>query len=91
MDVPETVPAVSMDEIQTTKKILEKVGEGKRRFRERSRSVWRRVSEIAQASRGVGEAAQEKVKGLYGRLMGTVRAVVREAGEAVAHRMRSTH
>ena len=48
---------------------------GKVRFRDRTRSVRRRVFEIAQQSRKVGEKAQAEVKKLYRRLMGTTRAV----------------
>jgi IS5 family transposase len=56
---------------------------GRLRFRDRTRSVARRVLEIAQQSRKPGEQAQARVKKLYRRLMGTTRAVVREAQKAV--------
>jgi transposase, IS5 family len=61
---------------------------GQLRFRDRTRSIARRVLEIAQASRKPGEAAQAKVKKLYRRLMGTTRAVVREAQKAVGQAKR---
>ncbi|HUJ81742.1 MAG TPA: ISNCY family transposase [Candidatus Acidoferrales bacterium] len=61
---------------------------GQLRFRDRTRSVARRVLEIAQASRKPGEAAQARVKKLYRRLMGTTRAVVREARKAVGQAKR---
>jgi transposase, IS5 family len=61
---------------------------GQLRFRDRTRSVARRVLEIAQASRKPGEAAQAKVKKLYRRLMGTTRAVVGEAQKAVGQAKR---
>jgi len=56
---------------------------GRVHFRDRTRSVRRRVFEIAQQSRKVGEKAQAEVKKLYRRLMGTTRAVVREAQKAL--------
>lgn len=59
-------------------------GVGSLRFRDRTRSVERRVLEIAQQSRKLGEEAQAGVKKLYRRLMGTTRAVLREANRAVA-------
>lgn len=57
---------------------------GQLRFRDRTRSVGRRVFAIAQQCRKLGEEAQAEVKKLYGRLMGTTRAVLREAARAVA-------
>jgi len=61
---------------------------GPLRFRDRTRSVGRRLLEIAQQSRQPGEDAQAKVKKLYRQLMGTTRAVVREAQKAVAQAKR---
>lgn len=57
---------------------------GQLRFRDRTRSVRRRVLQIVLASRKVGRAAQREVKGHYRRLMGTGRAVLRQAQRAVA-------
>lgn len=57
---------------------------GKLRFRDRTRSVARRVFQITLASRKLGSAAQAKVKKLYRGLMGTTRAVAREARRAAA-------
>ena len=61
---------------------------GQLRFRDRTRSVARRVLEIAQQSRKPGEEAQARVKKLYRRLMGTTRAAVREAQKAVGQAKR---
>ena len=58
------------------------------RFRDRTRSVRRRVFQIVQQSRKVGEKAQAEMKKVYRRLMGTTRAVVREARKAVAQAQR---
>ncbi len=57
---------------------------GKLRFRDRTRSVARRVFAIAEQSRKWGEEAQAGLKQLYRQLMGTTRAVVRQAARAVA-------
>jgi len=71
---------------RTLYKIRRRVGP--LRFRDRTRSVGRRLLEIAQQSRQPGEDAQAKVKKLYRQLMGTTRAVVREAQKAVAQAKR---
>lgn len=71
---------------RTVKKIGQQVG--KLRFRDRTRSVGRRVFAIAQQSRKLGEEAQARVKKLYRRLMGTTRAVLRQAGRAVTQAKR---
>jgi transposase, IS5 family len=71
---------------RTLHKIRQKLGA--LRFRDRTRSVGRRVFEIAQQSRKLGEEAQAGVKKLYRRLMGTTRAVRREAKRAVASAQR---
>ena len=57
---------------------------GRLRFRDRRRSVERRVGAIAQQSRKPGEEAQARVKKVYRRLMSTTRAVLREAKRALA-------
>lgn len=57
---------------------------GQLRFRDRTRSVARRVFQIVLASRKLGHGAQAEVKKVYRRLMGTTRAVVREAQRAWA-------
>jgi IS5 family transposase len=61
---------------------------GKLRFRDRTRSVGRRVFEITLASRKPGGRAQAEGKKLYGRLMGTGRAVLRQAQRALASAQR---
>jgi len=58
------------------------------RFRDRTRSVRRRVFQIVQQSRKVGEKAQAEMKKLYRRLMGTTRAVAREAQKALGQAQR---
>jgi IS5 family transposase len=57
---------------------------GPLRFRDRTRSVGRRVFQITLESRKLSSTAQAEVKKLYRRLMGTTRAVLREAQRAVA-------
>jgi transposase, IS5 family len=66
---------------RTLKKIRQRLG--KLRFRDRTRSADRRVFAIAQQSRKLGPEAQARVKKLYRHLMGTTRAVLREAGRGV--------
>lgn len=56
---------------------------GQLRFRDRTRSVRRHVFAITQQARKLGEGGQARVKKLYRRLMGSTRAVVREAQRAV--------
>ena len=85
-----TDSSLLQDGVRVVTRTLHKVRRlvGQLRFRDRTRSVARRVLEIAQASRKPGEAAQTKVKKLYRRLMGTTRAVVREAQKAVGQAKR---
>ena len=71
---------------RTLHKIRKVVGQV--RFRDRTRSVGRRVLEIAAQSRKLGEEAPAGMKKLYRRLMGTTRAVVREAQKAVGQAKR---
>jgi len=71
--------------VRTLHKIRQVV---KVRFRDRTRSVGRRVLQIAEQSRKLGEEAQAGVKKLYRRLMGTTRAVLREAQKAVGQAKR---
>jgi len=59
-------------------------GVGQLRFRDRTRSVGRRVFQITLQSRKLGRAAPAEVKKLYRGLMGTTRAVLRETRRAVA-------
>jgi len=67
---------------------LRQVWGGRLRFRDRTRSMGRRVFAILQQSRRVGEAAQGRVRHLYRQLMGTTRAVVRQAKRAVQQALR---
>jgi IS5 family transposase len=64
---------------RTVKKLEEVVGKVKARLRDRRRSVRSRIFEIAQGRRKAGEEAQAKMKTAYCRLVGTARAVLREA------------
>jgi transposase, IS5 family len=68
---------------RTVKKLEGVVGKVKARFRDRTRSIRRRIFEIVLHSRKRGDPAQEKMKGAYRKLMGTTRAVLREAQRAV--------
>ena len=61
---------------------------GKLRFRDRTRSVSRRVFAIATESRKLGEEGQAGLKKLYRQWMGTTRAVVRQAARAVGQAQR---
>ncbi|PYV04212.1 MAG: ISNCY family transposase [Acidobacteria bacterium] len=61
---------------------------GKLRFRDRTRSVSRRVFAIATESRKLGEEGQAGLKKLYRQLIGTTRAVVRQAARAVGQAQR---
>jgi len=70
----------------TLDKIRRRVGP--LRFRDRTRSVARRVFQIVLASRKVGPEAQAKVKQVYRRLMGTTRAVLRETKRAITSAQR---
>lgn len=51
------------------KKVTEIAGEVGTRLRDRRRSVQRRLAEIGRATRSKGQAAQERVKILYGKLL----------------------
>jgi IS5 family transposase len=68
---------------RTVKKLEEVVGKVKARLRDRRRSVRTRIFEIAQQRRKASEEAQTKMKTAYRRLVGTARAVLREAPRAV--------
>src|SRR3989441_2672675 len=76
------------DGVRVLTRTLRRIGE---RVRERTRSVARRVFEIAQRSRTAGsrvrprvrEQSQAKMKGLYQGLMRITRAVVRQAEAAL--------
>jgi len=57
-------------------------------FRDRTRSVSRRVFAIATESRKLGEEGQAGLKKLYRQLIGTTRAVVRQAARAVGQAQR---
>ncbi len=72
---------------RTVKKLRQALG-GRLRFRDRTRSVGRRVFAIVQQSRRVGEEAQARVQRLYRQLMGSTRAVVRQAQRAVRQAVR---
>jgi transposase, IS5 family len=74
------------DGVRVITRTLHKIrqGVGKLRFRDRTRSVGRRVFAIAEQSRKLGEEAQAGLKKLYRQLMGTTRAVLRQAARAVA-------
>src|SRR3989442_1432216 len=61
---------------------------GQLRFRDRRRSASRRVFSIAVECRQLGEEGQAGLKKLYRQLMGTTRAVVRQAGQAVGQAKR---
>ncbi len=67
---------------RTLKKIREVLG-GRLRFRDRLRSVRRRVFAIVQQSRKQGAQAEAGMKKLYGQLMGITRAAARQARHAV--------
>jgi IS5 family transposase len=68
---------------RTVKKLEGLVGKVKARFRDRTRSVRHQIFEIVQQSRRVGNELPAKMQAAYGRLMGTTRAVLREAQRAV--------
>src|SRR5437899_7433333 len=78
------------DGVRVITRTLHKIrrGVGKLRFRDRRRSVSRRVFAIAVESRKLGEEGQAGLKKLYRQLMGTTRAVVRQAGQAVRQAQR---
>jgi transposase, IS5 family len=74
------------DGVRVITRTLHKIRQavGKLRFRDRTRSVGRRVFAIAEQSRKLGEEAQAGLKKLYRQLMGTTRAVLRASARAVA-------
>src|SRR5438128_4477751 len=84
------------DGVRVLTRGLRRIGE---RVRERTRSVARRVFEIAQRSRtasprtpaAIRARSQAKMKVLYRGLMGITRAVVRQAEAAVARTRRRSH
>ena len=61
------------------KKVAAVVGEMGTKFRDRSRSVKRRVVEIAYASRDKSEKGQQKMKVAYGKLLEATSRVVGQA------------
>lgn len=73
---------------RTIEKIRQVVGGGKVRFRDRTRSVGRRVLEIVQQSRKGSEQAQAGVKKLYRQLMGITRTGVGQAERGVRRALR---
>ena len=72
------------DGVRVITRTLHKIRQavGKLRFRDRTRSVGRRVFAIAEQSRKLGEEAQAGLKELYRQLMGTTRAVLRASARA---------
>src|SRR2546425_9206329 len=78
------------DGVRVITRSLHKIrrGVGKLRFRDRTRSVSRPVFAIAVESRKLGEEGQAGLKKLYRQLMGTTRAVVRQAARAVGQAKR---
>jgi IS5 family transposase len=65
------------------KKLEGVVGKAKALFRDRTRSVRHQIFEIVQQSRRVGNELPAKMQAAYRRLIGTTRAVLREAQGAV--------
>jgi IS5 family transposase len=65
--------------IRVMKKVAAVVGEMGTKFRDRSRSVTRRVVEIAYASRDKSEKGQQKMKVAYGKLLEATSRVVGQA------------
>jgi transposase, IS5 family len=65
--------------IRVMKKVAAVVGEAGTKFRDRSRSVKRRVLEIAFASRDKSEKGQQKMKVAYGKLLEATSRVVGQA------------
>lgn len=61
------------------KKVTEVAGRAGTQLRDRTRSVKRRMLEIARASRDKSEKGQQKLKTAYGRLLGSVTRVVGQA------------
>jgi len=73
---------------RTLQKVRLVIGADKLRFRDRTRSIGRRVLAIAQQSRKLGEQAQAEVKELYCQLMGITRVVMRQAEGLVRRAVR---
>ena len=65
--------------IRVMKKVAAVVGQAGTKFRDRSRSVKRRVLEIAFASRDKSEKGQQKMKFAYGKLLEAASRVVGQA------------
>ena len=61
------------------KKVAGACGEAGTKFRDRSRSIKRRILEIAYAARNKNEKGQEKMKVAYGKLLETTSRVVGQA------------
>jgi IS5 family transposase len=61
------------------KKVAEAAGEAGTKFRDRSRSVKRRILEIAYAARNKSEKGQAKMKAAYGKLLEATSRVVGQA------------
>jgi transposase, IS5 family len=61
------------------KKVAAKVGEAGAKFRDRTRSVKRRILEIAYASRDKSEKGQKKMKAAYSKLLEATSRVVGQA------------
>jgi len=68
---------------RTIKKIQHEVGGAVGTFRNRMRSVGRRVIEIARTSRSRTVQGQSRMRTLYEKLIGTTRTVVREAARVL--------
>lgn len=68
---------------RTIEKIQDEVGEAVGTFRNRMRSVSRRVIEIARTSRSRTAQGQSRMRMLYEKLIGTTRTVVREAARVL--------
>jgi len=67
---------------RTVKKLEGLVGKARARFRDRTRSVRHQIFAIVQQSRRVGKQLPAKMQVAYRRLIGTTRAVLREARRA---------
>jgi len=68
---------------RTIKKIQKEVGKAAGTFRNRMRSIGRRVIEIARTSRSRTAQGQSRMRTLYEKLIGTTRTVVREAARVL--------
>ncbi len=65
--------------IRTMKKISAIAGKAGAQLRDRSRSVKRRVLDIARAARAKGQQSQEKLKPAYGKLLNSTSRIVGQA------------